>query len=64
MFMNRDPRKLPITLWSLNSLRNCTCGSRSDPYAAEAIIHLRDVVTVSCVVVAVNVVVVVVDVVE
>lgn len=37
--MNCVPANVDMTVPSLNSLRNWTCGASSEPYAAEAITH-------------------------
>jgi hypothetical protein len=58
--MKLEPEKVEITSPSLKSLRNCTSGSTSEPYAAVAITHRE---LLSSVVPAVVVVVVVAEVV-
>lgn len=49
--MKALPAKVAATEVSLNTLRNCTSGAKSDPYAAEAIMHLRAAVEVEVTVV-------------
>lgn len=66
--MNACPANVASSELSLNTLRNCTCGASSDPYAADAIMHRRTVgvevtvITLVTTVVCVEVVVVWVDV--